>query len=857
MLMLARRAFMVSKNVPCVPTRYCKASRPGRLKVETGVRIAVPSQQPQVCVVQPQVLVVISSASQHLQHENSVLRIVRVVIELRYLGCRERKNSVFDLEIRRLEQPLEYADVHALDAGDGLRNTDDLTQIDPFAERQIVGMEETFLAAWQDTVAEDIEERCLHMAALVVRQHTDVQLQTDGNIARGQNLQVLAHFPERFEVVFDVLEQAGRSGLGSQRVNGHVGFIPTAGPVQVGGGALDLRVALGDGIVIRGSDGAFDGLAEHVRRVQLGFRHGFRVRAAFRGQRIPHGNGCTADRIRQNQARNRLGSDVPRRAVADAVGRLERHTAGRLHAQRPISEAQVRDAIVVDLDHEIPVGRLALDQVVEHLPPLGRLGRQPHLRPRLAHILAQQGSGGNPLVTGRIVGGQRLPVSERRLLQGGADTARDDLNVAGFSGAFAGGAGGERGDGAEILGWLGLAIIDQNDVAARDADVFEIQAFRSGTDGGETEREGKRVRGSPLDFEIRRGPAVRIKEYRVFARSDFGEAYGLAAQRIGIRSQSGLGADHFLEDEYVAGEQLEFAVLLAGPAVQQGRRSAASREATFLLAPGVERNPAVGGEGLDGSALDWLKDFVAGGGNLIQIGPGQYGPRLREGVIDAGNEGRPGGQRQIRVSFHTYPCAGIAAFVQEIVHQPHQAPHRDALAGGFQIGLGGNRVLVVTEVVAGVGEPLNQRDAEIGGVGFLPVRHEDGEAVQNELPETAVVFREVIDLGLRHHRRWTGTGWGAIQIGRAVDFEREVGRLIVRVDVSDTDELQRISGEITGLIDRDHQRIVLIGTWIDDGRQTGDLNTRDPPPARDRQVRYGLRRIVLQFGRQLAEELRS
>src|ERR1017187_5957796 len=104
MLMLARRAFMVSKNVPCVPTRYCKASRPGRLKVETGVRIAVPSQQPQVCVVQPQVLVVISSASQHLQHENSVLRIVRVVIELRYLGCRERKNS----EIAQLDNDPNY-----------------------------------------------------------------------------------------------------------------------------------------------------------------------------------------------------------------------------------------------------------------------------------------------------------------------------------------------------------------------------------------------------------------------------------------------------------------------------------------------------------------------------------------------------------------------------------------------------------------------------------------------------------------------------------------------------------------------------------------------------------------------------
>ena len=198
----------------------------------------------------------------------------------------------------------------------------------------------------------------------------------------------------------------------------------------------------------------------------------------------------------------------------------------------------------------------------------------------------------------------------------------------------------------------------------------------------------------------------------------------------------------------------------------------------------------MGGEGLVGSALDRFEDLVAGSGNLIQIGPGQYGPRLREGVIDARNEGRPGGQRQIRVSFHTYPGAGIAALVQKVVHQPHQAPHGNALARGFQIGLGGHRVLIVTEVVAGVGEHLNQRDADIGGVGFLPVRHEYGEAVQNELPEAAIVLRQVIDLGLRHHCRPTRARWGAIQIGRAVHLEGEGGRLIVRVDVSDTDQLQ-------------------------------------------------------------------
>ena len=44
---------MVSKNVPCVPTRKSIAGSPGRLSIVDGVKIRVPSQHPQVSVVQP------------------------------------------------------------------------------------------------------------------------------------------------------------------------------------------------------------------------------------------------------------------------------------------------------------------------------------------------------------------------------------------------------------------------------------------------------------------------------------------------------------------------------------------------------------------------------------------------------------------------------------------------------------------------------------------------------------------------------------------------------------------------------------------------------------------------------------
>ena len=48
-----------------------------------------------------------------------------------------------------------------------------------------------------------------------------------------------------------------------------------------------------------------------------------------------------------------------------------------------------------------------------------------------------------------------------------------------------------------------------------------------------------------------------------------------------------------------------------------------------------------------------------------------------------------------------------------IVDQPRVAAHRDALAGGAQVRLGGDGVLVVAEVVADVGQQLDQGDAEV------------------------------------------------------------------------------------------------------------------------------------------------
>ena len=63
-----------------------------------------------------------------------------------------------------------------------------------------------------------------------------------------------------------------------------------------------------------------------------------------------------------------------------------------------------------------------------------------------------------------------------------------------------------------------------------------------------------------------------------------------------------------------------------------------------------------------------------------------------------------------------HPRPGVAALVQRVVDQPRVTAHGDALPRRVEIGLGRDRVLVVAQVVADVGEQLDERDAEVRDV---------------------------------------------------------------------------------------------------------------------------------------------
>ena len=93
------------------------------------------------------------------------------------------------------------------------------------------------------------------------------------------------------------------------------------------------------------------------------------------------------------------------------------------------------------------------------------------------------------------------------------------------------------------------------------------------------------------------------------------------------------------------------------------------------------------------------------------------------------------------------PGAGVAAVVHGVVDQPGVAADRDAAARGAEVGLGGDRVLLVAQVVADVGQQLDQRDAR-GRPGCARASRgiEQRQPVEHQPAEARVVLGEVVDL---------------------------------------------------------------------------------------------------------------
>ncbi len=124
------------------------------------------------------------------------------------------------------------------------------------------------------------------------------------------------------------------------------------------------------------------------------------------------------------------------------------------------------------------------------------------------------------------------------------------------------------------------------------------------------------------------------------------------------------------------------------------------------------------------------------------------------------------------------PGAGVHPVVHGVVDEAGVAADGDAAAGGAQIGLRRDGVLLVAQLVADVGEQLDQGGADVGRVALVPVRLEEGEAVEEHPAERPVVLGQPVDGRMLEHRRRARIGLGAVQLALAhhPEGERHAGQ---------------------------------------------------------------------------------
>ncbi len=110
--------------------------------------------------------------------------------------------------------------------------------------------------------------------------------------------------------------------------------------------------------------------------------------------------------------------------------------------------------------------------------------------------------------------------------------------------------------------------------------------------------------------------------------------------------------------------------------------------------------------------------------------------------------------------------------MHEVVEQTGMATNGNSP----QIGLGRDRILVVAQLVARIRQQFHQRDANVGWVALLPIGHDERHAIENQPPETGVIFRQIIDLRRRKRRRRTHTHRLAVKVAGAFHLEGELYR---------------------------------------------------------------------------------
>src|SRR5215469_18152194 len=207
-----------------------------------------------------------------------MIRIFRIVIELRNFKRTQRQKSVLQFTVPGSELPVERGHPDAGHSWNILGCGRNNAYVNVTAEYELVGMEKSPFAAGQHTVAESVEQRRPHMALDVVLVDTDRQAEDDRHILGRINAEVVTRAPVNLKSFFQTsLEMWFPWHRLGERIDGDGSFIPAAGPFEAGGSTLEFRVTFGQLRIVTRGDGAFQRIraaAKRLRSFQLGLLHG-------------------------------------------------------------------------------------------------------------------------------------------------------------------------------------------------------------------------------------------------------------------------------------------------------------------------------------------------------------------------------------------------------------------------------------------------------------------------------------------------------------------------------------------------------------------------------------------------------
>src|SRR5258708_3298631 len=170
---------------------------------------------------------------------------------------------------------------------------------------------------------------------------------------------------------------------------------------------------------------------------------------------------------------------------------------------------------------------------------------------------------------------------------------------------------------------------------------------------------------------------------------------------------------------------------------------------------------------------------------------------------------------EIGLACHLYkePGASITPLVHRVVNQADVTMEWDALVSRLQVGLGCYSVLVVAEIIAGIRQNLYQRDTNIRYMPLLPIRHDEGQPIQDKLPEAGIVLRKIVDLRLNQNWWWTGIFRFTIKVAGAVRLEGEIYTVVALVEAMliRLNQAERVRVEISSLVNGTLQTIRQVG----------------------------------------------